>query len=52
MTTSTYAWLAQFAQSTGVLYFMGIFLAVCAYAFWPSNRDRFEEAARTPLRED
>jgi cytochrome c oxidase cbb3-type subunit IV len=52
MTTSTYAWLAQFAQASGVLYFMAIFLGVCAYALWPSNRARFEEAARTPLRED
>lgn len=49
---TTYQWLAGFAQSAGLLYFVGIFLTVCCYAFWPSNRDRFENAARTPLQED
>ncbi|HEV7256147.1 MAG TPA: cbb3-type cytochrome c oxidase subunit 3 [Bosea sp. (in: a-proteobacteria)] len=49
---ATYLWLARFAQSAGLLYFVGIFLAVCLYAFWPSNRGRFEQAARTPLQDD
>lgn len=49
---STYTMLAQFAQSGGVIYFVAVFLAVCVYALWPSNRDRFDEAARIPLRED
>jgi cytochrome c oxidase cbb3-type subunit 4 len=49
---TTYQWLASFAQSAGLLYFVGIFVSICAYAFWPSNRERFDEAARTPLRED
>jgi cytochrome c oxidase cbb3-type subunit IV len=48
----TYTLLANIAQGAGVLYFMGIFLAVCAYALWPSNRDRFDAAARTPLQDD
>lgn len=48
----TYQWLARFAQSAGLLYFVGIFLAICLYAFWPSNRARFEQASLTPLRED
>lgn len=49
---TTYQWLAHFAQSAGLLYFVGIFLSVCLYAFWPANRARFEEAARTPLQDD
>ncbi len=49
---STYRLLASFAQSAGVLYFMGIFAAVVVYALWPSNKSRFDEAARMPLRED
>lgn len=49
---TTYHWLARFAQSAGLLYFVGIFLAVCLYAFWPSNKARFEEASRTPLQDD
>ena len=48
----TYKVLASFAQSMGVIYFMGIFLAVVTYALWPSNQARFDEAARTPLQED
>jgi len=50
--TTTYEWLAEFAQRAGTLYFFLFFLAVLAYAFWPRNRARFDAAARTPLRED
>ena len=32
--------------------FVGLFLAVVAYALWPSNRASFDAAARMPLRED
>lgn len=49
---STYEMLARFAQSAGVLYCFALFLAVLAYALWPANRKRFDEAARVPLRED
>ena len=49
---TTYKFLASLAQSMGVIYFMGIFLAVVVYAMWPSNKERFEEAARMPLNED
>ncbi len=47
-----YAYLAGIAQSVGLLYFIGIFLSVCAYAFWPRNKARFERAASLPLNED
>jgi cytochrome c oxidase cbb3-type subunit IV len=49
---STYEWLAQIAQSAGLLYFLAIFLAVLAYALWPKNRRTFDAAARVPLQED
>ena len=49
---STYQLLASFAQSMGVIYFMAIFLIVVAYACWPSNKARFDEAAQIPLKED
>lgn len=48
----TYETIARAAQQGGTLYFMLIFLAGCAYAFWPRNRDAFREAARLPLKED
>lgn len=49
---STYNLLASIAQSVGVLYFMALFLAVVAYALWPSNKARFDDAAQIPLKKD
>ncbi|MGO4705915.1 cbb3-type cytochrome c oxidase subunit 3 [Microvirga sp. 2MCAF38] len=48
----TYKSLAEFAQTWGLLYFVGVFLAVVVYALSPSRKKRFEDAARIPLRED
>lgn len=48
----TYRTLAEFAQTWGLLYFVAIFLFVVAYALWPSNKAKFDEASRMPLRED
>jgi cytochrome c oxidase cbb3-type subunit 4 len=50
--TETYQFLAHLAQSAGLLYFMAVFLAVVVYALRPSNRDRFDAAARIPLRDE
>jgi len=49
---STYKFLAEFAQTWGLAYFVSVFLAVLLYALWPTRRQQFEEAARMPLRED
>lgn len=48
----TYKLLANFAQTWGLIYFVAVFATVVAYAFWPSNKVGFEDAARMPLRED
>jgi cytochrome c oxidase cbb3-type subunit 4 len=48
----TYKFLANFAQTWGLLYFVTVFAIVVAWVLWPSNRQRFEDAARMPLRED
>jgi cytochrome c oxidase cbb3-type subunit IV len=50
--TETYAFLANIAQSAGLLYFMAIFGGMALYAFWPSNKAKFDDAAAMPLRED
>jgi cytochrome c oxidase cbb3-type subunit IV len=50
--TETYAFLAHVAQSAGLLYFMAIFCGMALYAFWPSNKARFDQAAAMPLQED
>jgi cytochrome c oxidase cbb3-type subunit IV len=41
-----------FAQSWAAVYFSLMFLVAFAYAWWPKNRARFEEAARIPLKEE
>ena len=43
---STYRALAEFAQTWGLAYFVGVFLVVLAYALWPSRQRQFDEAAR------
>lgn len=50
--SETYKLVAEFAQTWGLIYFVGIFLVVLAYALWPSRKQQFDEAARMPLRED
>lgn len=32
--------------------FVGLFIAIVVYALWPRHRERFDDAARIPLRED
>jgi cytochrome c oxidase cbb3-type subunit 4 len=49
---ATYKFLAELAQTWGLLYFVTVFVAVLVYALWPSRQGQFDEAARMPLRED
>jgi cytochrome c oxidase cbb3-type subunit 4 len=49
---SIYTSLAEFAQTWGLVYFFALFLCVLAYALRPSNKARFDAAARMPLKED
>ncbi|WP_299621423.1 cbb3-type cytochrome c oxidase subunit 3 [Pelagibius sp.] len=48
----TYESVAEFAATYGLVYLFVLFLGVLAYAFWPKNKKKFEEAARRPLEED
>jgi cytochrome c oxidase cbb3-type subunit IV len=48
----TYKLLANFAQTWGLVYFVAVFGIVVAYAFWPTNKAGFDDAARMPLQED
>lgn len=47
-----YEQVAHFAATYGLIYLVGLFAGALAYAFWPSNKDKFENAARLPLEED
>ena len=42
----------SFAQSWAGVYFSVMFLIAAAYAWWPKNRARFEEAALIPLKDE
>jgi cytochrome c oxidase cbb3-type subunit 4 len=47
----TYEIVAKAVQQGGTVYFVLMFLAACAYAFWPKKRAEFEKAARATLDE-
>lgn len=49
---NTYALLAGFAQTWGLLIFMVGFGLALVYALKPSSRATFDKAARMPLEED
>jgi cytochrome c oxidase cbb3-type subunit 4 len=45
----SYETVAMYSQVISLLLFIVMFLAVVAYALWPRNRKRFEEAQRRAL---
>ncbi|MGE0767467.1 MAG: cbb3-type cytochrome c oxidase subunit 3 [Hyphomicrobiaceae bacterium] len=45
----SYHVVASLSQVTSLLMFIAIFVAVLAYALWPSNGPRFEAAQRSAL---
>lgn len=48
----TYQDVLAFSQSWGAVYFSVLFVVVCIYAFWPTNKTKFDRAARAPLNDD
>ncbi|MHB8886873.1 MAG: cbb3-type cytochrome c oxidase subunit 3 [Methylovirgula sp.] len=49
---STYESVTSFVATWGLVYFGVIFIIVLIYALRPSNRKKFDKAARIPLEED
>ena len=47
-----HATLVGFAKSWGLFYLIALAVGVVAYAYWPSNLKRFEEAKDSILDED
>lgn len=45
----TYETIATFSQVTSLLMFIAMFIAVLAYALWPSNGRVFEQTQRDAL---
>ncbi len=50
--SDSYEAAAHFAQNWGLVYFFLVFVAVVLLVMRPSQRRRYEDAARLPLRED
>lgn len=49
----THEFLVAFSKSWGLFYLIALAIGVVIYAFWPSNRRRFDDAKRSVLeRED
>ena len=48
----TYEAVSECSKSWGLVYLVVMFLAVCAYAFWPRNGKTFDRAAQVPLDKD
>jgi len=47
-----YETMTLIAQMSGMFFCIALFVAVLAYALWPSNWERFERAAGSALRDD
>jgi cytochrome c oxidase cbb3-type subunit IV len=41
--------LVEISKSFGLFYLMALSVAVLVYVFWPSNKARFDNAARSIL---
>jgi cytochrome c oxidase cbb3-type subunit 4 len=48
----SYETALRFAQTWGAVYFALMFIAAFVYAYWPGNRDTFQKAATSLLKED
>lgn len=48
----TYEQVASVSQVAALLFFIALFVVVLAYAFWPGNKKRFDDAAKLPLEDD
>ncbi len=47
--TDLHEFLVWAAKSVGLFYLLGLSAIVLVYAFWPSNRKRFDQAAKAIL---
>lgn len=48
----TYEGATHFAQTWGMMLLVVLFAGVFIYTFWPGNREKFKDAARTPLADE
>lgn len=48
----THDFLVGFSKSFGLFYLIALSIAVLIYTYWPSNKKRFDYAAKSVLSED
>jgi len=48
----TYESVQSVSAIVGLLVFVGLFIAVLVFVFWPGNKKGFDEASRIPLEKD
>ena len=48
----TYEYVQSISAMVGLFVFIGLFIAVMVFVFWPGNQKGFEEASRIPLDKD
>lgn len=44
--------LVWFSKSFGLYYLIGLSCLVVAYAYWPSNKKQFDQAAESIIRDE
>jgi len=45
----TYQAATVLSQIVALVLFIGLFVAIVVYVFWPGNKKKFDEAAQLPL---
>ncbi|MDG1709012.1 MAG: cbb3-type cytochrome c oxidase subunit 3 [Emcibacteraceae bacterium] len=48
----SYQEVSSFSQSWGLVFLVSMFVVAVAYALWPSNKEKFDDAAKSALDED
>ena len=48
----TYESIQTVSAMVGLFVFVGLFIAVLVFVFWPGNQKGFDEASRIPLEKD
>jgi cytochrome c oxidase cbb3-type subunit IV len=48
----TYEAASVLSQIVVLVLFVGLFIAIVAYVFWPGNKKKFDDAAQLPLDDD
>lgn len=44
--------VVAFAKSFGLFYLIALSIGVLVYAYWPSNKQRFDDAARNIIHDE